>query len=119
VPRSRHLPVAVVDGSLTKNLNEIRVRLWTGPSLDQYGEIGGRDLLEPGAHRADRQTRADERRGAVGTVRRAAERPAAVGPLELEQQAGHLPGGGEHAPRPLVGRPQRIEDRLDPGARVR
>ena len=31
--RSRHLPVAVVDGSLTENLNEIGVRLWTDRSL--------------------------------------------------------------------------------------
>ena len=31
-PRSRHLPVAVTDGSLTENLNEIGVRLWTDRS---------------------------------------------------------------------------------------
>ena len=29
LPCSRHRPVAVVDGSLTENLNEIGVRLWT------------------------------------------------------------------------------------------
>ena len=29
LPRSRHLPVAIVEGSVTKNLNEIGVRLWT------------------------------------------------------------------------------------------
>jgi hypothetical protein len=28
LPRSLHLPVAVVEGSLTQNLNEIGVRLW-------------------------------------------------------------------------------------------
>jgi hypothetical protein len=29
LPRSRHLPVASTDGSLTENLNEIGVRVWT------------------------------------------------------------------------------------------
>jgi len=33
LPRSRHLPVAVTEGSLTENTNEIGVRLWTDPSL--------------------------------------------------------------------------------------
>jgi hypothetical protein len=28
-PRSRHRPVAPTDGSLTENVNEIGVRLWT------------------------------------------------------------------------------------------
>ena len=32
LPRSRHLPVAVTDGSLTQNFNEIAVRLWTDSS---------------------------------------------------------------------------------------
>jgi hypothetical protein len=29
LPRSLHLPVAVVDGNLIKNFSEIGVRLWT------------------------------------------------------------------------------------------
>ena len=29
LPRSRHRPVASTDGSITKNFNEIGVRLWT------------------------------------------------------------------------------------------
>ena len=29
LPRSRHLPVAATDGSLTKNLSKTWVRLWT------------------------------------------------------------------------------------------
>ena len=29
LPRSRHLPVAVTEGSLTRNVNEIGVRFWT------------------------------------------------------------------------------------------
>ena len=33
LPRSRHRPVAVTEGSLTKNLNRIGVRLWTDSSL--------------------------------------------------------------------------------------
>ena len=28
LPRSRHLPVAVTEGSLTENINKIGVRLW-------------------------------------------------------------------------------------------
>jgi hypothetical protein len=35
---SRHRPVAVVDGSLIKNLNKTGVRLWTAPALDQHSE---------------------------------------------------------------------------------
>jgi hypothetical protein len=31
-PRSRHLPVAVVDGSVREKTNGIAVRLWTAPS---------------------------------------------------------------------------------------
>ena len=30
LPRSRHLPLASTDGSLTRNLNKTRVRLWAG-----------------------------------------------------------------------------------------
>ena len=37
LPRSRHLPVAVTEGSLTENPNKIRVRFWT----DCYGHTGG------------------------------------------------------------------------------
>ena len=33
LPRSRHLPVASTEGSLTENPNEIGVRLWTERSL--------------------------------------------------------------------------------------
>ena len=33
LPRSLNLPVAVVDGSLTKNLNKTGVRLWTESPL--------------------------------------------------------------------------------------
>jgi hypothetical protein len=29
LPRSRHLPFASTEGSLTKNLNKTAVRLWT------------------------------------------------------------------------------------------
>jgi hypothetical protein len=35
---SRHLPVAPFDGSLSSNLNETAVRLWTDPSFDEDGE---------------------------------------------------------------------------------
>ena len=37
--RSRHLPVASVDGSLTRK-PRFRVRLWTDSSLDQNREVG-------------------------------------------------------------------------------
>ena len=36
LPRSRHLPVAVTEGSLTENLNEIGVRLWTDRSVASF-----------------------------------------------------------------------------------
>jgi hypothetical protein len=42
LPRSLHRPVAVVDGSLTKNTNRIGVRLWTDRSFDKDGEIRAR-----------------------------------------------------------------------------
>ena len=32
LPRSRHLPVAITDGSLTENFNKNGVRLWTDRS---------------------------------------------------------------------------------------
>ena len=32
LPRSRHLPVVVTEGSLTRNINKYRVRLWTDSS---------------------------------------------------------------------------------------
>ena len=35
VPRSRHLPTAVTDGSLPENVNKTGVRLWTGCSLEK------------------------------------------------------------------------------------
>ena len=47
LPRSRHLPLAVTEGSLTRNLNKTGVRLWTGCSLNrqrQSGEFINRDL---------------------------------------------------------------------------
>jgi hypothetical protein len=40
LPRSRHLPTAVTEGSLTENLNKTGVRLWTDRSI-----IG---VLDPG-----------------------------------------------------------------------
>jgi hypothetical protein len=38
--RSRHRPLAVVDGSVTKNLNKTGVRLWTESNLDSIKESG-------------------------------------------------------------------------------
>ena len=43
LPRSRHLPVAVVEGNLTKNLNKTGVRLWPIGSdvtrkIDSFGD---------------------------------------------------------------------------------
>ena len=55
LPRSRHLPVAVVDGNLTENLNKIAVRFWTDSSFDEDGEICRRYLLDPLAHAASRK----------------------------------------------------------------
>jgi hypothetical protein len=55
LPLSRHLPVPLVDGRRTENLNEIRVRLWTGCSFHQHGEVGGGDALDPLAHLLDRR----------------------------------------------------------------
>jgi hypothetical protein len=37
LPRSRHRPLAVVDGNLTNNFNKTGVRLWTAPH--GYGAI--------------------------------------------------------------------------------
>jgi len=34
IPHSRHRPVAVVEGSLTKNVNKTGVRLWTDPTTE-------------------------------------------------------------------------------------
>jgi hypothetical protein len=36
LPRSLHLPVAVTDGTVRENINEIGVRLWT----DCCGQMG-------------------------------------------------------------------------------
>ncbi len=47
-PRSRHLPLASTEGSLTRNLNEIGVRLWTDCSLDEDAEISGARRSDPG-----------------------------------------------------------------------
>ena len=41
LPRFRHRPVAVTDGSLTENLNKTVVRLWTDPS----GQMGRNSAL--------------------------------------------------------------------------
>ena len=68
LPRSLHLPVAVVDGSLTQNLNKTGVRLWTEPSLDEHGEVGRGDTLDAVAHRADGEARSDERCGTAVAV---------------------------------------------------
>jgi hypothetical protein len=38
LPRSRHLPVAVVDGSLIKNVNKTGVRLWTDYSRSRVDD---------------------------------------------------------------------------------
>ena len=65
LPRSLHRPVAVVEGSLTKNLNKIGVRLWTVSSLDEYCEVGDSDPLDALAHLADGPTGSDERRRAI------------------------------------------------------
>jgi hypothetical protein len=46
LPRSLHLPVAVVDGSLIENTNKTGVRLWTDPSFDEGRKIGYSDALD-------------------------------------------------------------------------
>jgi hypothetical protein len=46
LPRSLHRPVAVTEGSATRNLNEIGVRLWTDRSVDQDRELN-RNRTQP------------------------------------------------------------------------
>ena len=50
LPRSRHLPVAVTEGSLTRKVNEIGVRLWTDRSFDENSEICRGNALDSIAH---------------------------------------------------------------------
>jgi hypothetical protein len=44
LPRSRHLPVAVTEGSLTRNLNKTGVRLWTWEAATLCTELTGATL---------------------------------------------------------------------------
>ena len=81
--RSRHRPLAVTEGSLTKNLNKIGVRVWTESSFDQHGEIRHGDALDAITHRADRRTGPDQRRGAIGA---AEPHPAAIGMFQFDEQ---------------------------------
>ena len=50
--RSRHRPVAVVEGSLNEHLNKTGVRFWTDSPLDQDGEVARSDQRGPSAPRA-------------------------------------------------------------------
>jgi hypothetical protein len=84
--RSRHLPVGVVDGSLTENLNKTGVRLWTDPSLDQNRKIGGRHALDPIANHSNRAARSDQRRRTIAATARARQRPTAVRALDLHKR---------------------------------
>jgi hypothetical protein len=48
LPRSRHLPVAVTDGSLSSNLNKIGVRLWTYPHAFRISRVAAAGpVVEP------------------------------------------------------------------------
>lgn len=106
--------MAVVDGSLTKNLNEIRVRLWTDPSFDQDGKISSRNTLDPIPHESNRAARSNQRRRAIGATSRACKRPSAVRTLNLQKQPGYLCSRRQHPPRPFIDGPCRIKDRLEP-----
>ena len=76
LPRSLHRPVAVVEGSLTKNLNKTGVRLGTDRLLDENCEVRRGDPLErhSGRRPGDRQpVQLDVRPGGVHRPRRDAE----------------------------------------------
>jgi hypothetical protein len=114
LPHSRHRPVAVTEGSLIENLNKIAVRLWTGCSFDENGEVGCRDALDPVADEPNRLTGPNQRRSAVLHARELWR--SSVGALDLEQQRREMGRPFEHLTRPAVERPARIEDDLDAGS---
>jgi hypothetical protein len=64
LPRSRHLPVSVTEGSAIENLNKTGVRLWTGCSRDQDGAAGRRDQLDAPNQIGDRVALPDDAKSA-------------------------------------------------------
>jgi hypothetical protein len=111
LPRSLHLPVAVTEGSLTRNPNRIGARLWTDRPFDEHGEVRCRDTLDAIADGTDGLTRSDQRRGSIRAT--PAGQAAAVQPLDLEDERRNMRCRVQQLARPPVEQSSRFEDRFD------
>src|SRR5262249_30055260 len=85
-----------------------------GFPLDEHREVCHRHLFNTVAHEPNTVALPHELTRTVGPAARARERPAAIGPLDLEQQTRHLRGGAGHLPCPAIHAARGIENRLEP-----
>ena len=115
LPRSRHRPVAVTEGSRTRNLNKTGVRLWSDCPLDEHREVRRGDALDAIADRANRGARSDQRGRTVGAPPRCRAQTSCHA-FDLEDHCRDMRRALEHLTGPSIETAASLEDRLDPAS---